>query len=392
MAKLTTLLTVVVLVLFSMVQVSEAQSLRVFTWEGYVEPGEVAAVNALLKEQGYGDITVKVISSFAQGPEQMFNVLRAGKADISFLTLNFIQMQSGKIAKLLQPINTDSVRLSNYSKLSPALTNIPMAMAAGKPLYLPWGGGAYGIWANMDKLKVSDLPVNINDLWDKKWKGKLALSSGQVQPNIALASMAMGKAPFYIQDVATNRSALAVVADPNGAMQMKVNTLYAQVGQFWPGGPDFNDPNVVLVASYGIAASAINAQGGNWRLVNFKEGNTVWLDTINFHKGVKGRKLQAAEIFANYFIGKAVQDRVVNGLGMVAASTPTQNSLRCTCFGRLMTGPAIMLCYESPGGPWKNRAARLANPQVWPHLAMGFWVDDWRIWTRLKRNTCLLSV
>jgi len=321
MAKLTTLFTAFILLLFSIMPVAQAESLKVFTWEGYVEPAEVAAVNDLLKKKGYGDITVKVIDSYAQGPEQMFNVLRAGKADISFLTLNYIQMQSGKIAKLLQAVNTDSPRLSNYAKLSPALTKIPMAMSQGKPLYLPWGGGAYGIWANMDKLSPGDLPVHVNDLWDKKWKGKLALSSGQVQPNIALAALAMGKAPFYIHDVAKDRKALAVVSDKNGAMQMKMNALYQQVGQFWPGGPDFKDPNVVLVASYGIAASAINAQGGNWSLVSFKEGNTVWLDTINFHKELKGRKLEAAEIFANYFIGKTVQDRVVNGLGMVAAST-----------------------------------------------------------------------
>ena len=45
------------------------------------------------------------------------------------------------------------------------------------------------------------------------------------------------------------------------------------------------------------------------------------LRTINFHKGLKGKKLEAAEIFLNYFIGKEVQGRVVRGLGMVSAST-----------------------------------------------------------------------
>jgi len=319
--KLTTLSVVFMLAWFLCLGQSQADTLRVFTWDGYVEPAEVKAVNALLKEKGYGNFTVKVIDTWAEGPEQMFNVIRAGKADISFLTLNYINMQNGKIARLLQPINTHSPRLSNFSKLSPALTKIPMAMMADQPLYLPWGGGAYGIWANMDKLKQAELPMKVADLWDKKWKGKLALSSGQVQPNLALASLAMGRTPFYIHDVANDRSALSKVADPNSAMQNKMNELYAQVGQFWPSGPDFKDQNVVLVASYGIAASAINAEGGNWKLVNFKEGNTVWLDTINFHKDVKGRKLEAAEIFANYFIGKAVQDRVVNGLGMVAASS-----------------------------------------------------------------------
>ena len=315
------LLISIAIVFFGAIGLTQAETIRVFTWEGYVEPHEVSAVNAILKEKGYSEYTVEVIKPWAEGPEHMFKVLRAGKADISFLTLNYIKMQSDKIAKLLQPINTASSRLSNFSKLSPALTAIPMAMHNDKPLYLPWGGGAYGIWANMDKLKASDLPSSVKELWDKKWKGKLALSSGQVQPNIAIAALAMNKAPFYINDMAADRAALAKESDTNSPIQLKVNSLYSQVGQFWPGGPDFSDPNVVLVASYGIAASAVNAKGGNWQLINFKEGNTVWLDTINFHKDMKGRKLEAAEIFANYFIGKDVQERVVNGLGMVAASS-----------------------------------------------------------------------
>ncbi|WP_394392944.1 hypothetical protein [Shewanella woodyi] len=46
----------------------------------------------------------------------------------------------------------------------------------------------------------------------------------------------------------------------------------------------------------------------------------AWLDTINFVKGLSGRKLEAAEIFANYFIGKEVQNRISNELSMVPAS------------------------------------------------------------------------
>ena len=321
MARMLKLFLYVSIVSFSFIGNTWAESLRVFTWEGYVEPQEVSAVNALLKEKGYSEYTVEVIQPWAEGPEHMFKVIRSGKADISFLTLNYIKMQGDKVSKLLQPIDTSSPRLSNFSKLSDALTSIPMAMIDGKPLYLPWGGGAYGIWANMDKLKEAELPNSVKDLWDKKWKGKLALSSGQVQPNIAIAALALNKAPFYLNDMATDRSKLALESESSSDIQTKMDSLYAQVGQFWPGGPDFNDPNVVLIASYGIAASAANANGGNWQLINFKEGNTVWLDTINFHKGLKGRKLEVAEIFANYFIGKAVQDRVVNGLGMVAASS-----------------------------------------------------------------------
>jgi spermidine/putrescine-binding protein len=300
---------------------AKAETIKVFTWEGYVTDTDVEAVNQLLKQQGYSDFDIKVIQPFAEGPEQMFKVLRNDSADISFLTLNYIKMQNDKIANLLQPINISSAQLKNYQKLSTRLTQIPIGMKDAKPLYIPWGGGAYGIWANMDKLQNSELPSSVKDLWLPKWKGKLGLSSGQIQPNIAIASLAMGKAPFYLNDLAISRKSLKNEFKSNSALQLKMNSLYQQVGQFWTSGPHFNDPNILLLASYGIAASAANKAGGNWQLVKFDEGSTAWLDTINFHKDMKGRKLEAAEIFADYFIGKTVQNRVVNELGMVAAST-----------------------------------------------------------------------
>jgi spermidine/putrescine-binding protein len=66
-----------------------------------------------------------------------------------------------------------------------------------------------------------------------------------------------------------------------------------------------------IVASYGPEIAALNRKGQDWQLINFKEGNTVWLDTMNIAKGVSGKKLEAAELFIDYFLGKEVQNRVV---------------------------------------------------------------------------------
>ena len=84
MAHSLRLLISIAIVFLSFIGLSQAEPIRVFTWEGYVEPGEVNAVNTLLKEKGYSEFTVEVIKPWAEGPEQMFKVLRAGKADISF--------------------------------------------------------------------------------------------------------------------------------------------------------------------------------------------------------------------------------------------------------------------------------------------------------------------
>ncbi|MCG7622103.1 ABC transporter substrate-binding protein [Epibacterium sp. Ofav1-8] len=291
--------------------------LNVFTWDGYVLPAEVAAVNDILKSEGY-DVEVRVMDTLAEGPEQMFDVIRSGDVDVSFLTLNYIQMEGFPFSNLLQPIDLSSPRLSNAAALLPELSAIPMGMSDAGPLYLPFGGGSYGIWANDDV--VSEHPASVADLLKPEWKGRLSLTEGQVQPNVALALMAMGEAPFAVQDASGDRKKMAEMQKADGALQQTMNTLYDQVGFFWSAGPEFRD-DLAFVASYGPGAAAHVAEGGNWSIVNFEEGNTVWLDTINFSKKLEGEKLEAAEIFANYFIGKDVQERIVNGLGMVAATT-----------------------------------------------------------------------
>jgi len=293
--------------------------LRIFTWQAYVKPHEVEAVNLILKEKGY-EYTVRVIEPWAEGPDQMFQILRAEKADVSFLTLNYLGRHNGRIGTLLQPINFDSPRLSNVKDLMEDLLHIPMGLdSRSRPLYIPFGGGAYGIWANMDRLSSAELPHSVKDLWNTKWHGKLSLTQKQIEANIALVMLALDLPPFYFNHIVGDRKKLVKMLEPEGRIQLKTNRLYKQVGQFWDGYPDFNSDHL-LIASYGIAASEANARGGNWKLLRLKEGNTVWLDTINFHRNLYGKKLEVAEIFANYFIGKEVQSRIVEGLGMVAVS------------------------------------------------------------------------
>ncbi len=118
---------------------------KIFSWEGYVTNQDVEAVNKILKDsKKYKGYSVKLLDTFAEGPEQMFTVLKSGKADVSFLTLNYIKMQKGKTAKLLQPINISSPRMPNYKLLLKSLKDIPMGLKGGKPLYVPWGGEHMG--------------------------------------------------------------------------------------------------------------------------------------------------------------------------------------------------------------------------------------------------------
>ena len=149
--------------------------LRILTWEGYVTPDDLNAVNLLLEEQDYAYEAV-VIEPLSEGAEQMFNLIRGNKADVTFLTLFFIKMMNEQTSKLLQGINVDSPRLNNYKHLLPELTNIEMGMSSppikGKkssPLYIPWGGGAYGFYINRDQVNEASIPKSIKELWAPQW-------------------------------------------------------------------------------------------------------------------------------------------------------------------------------------------------------------------------------
>lgn len=309
-------------------EVQSAESIKVLTWEGYVLPEDVREVNNILKKKGY-PYKVEVISPYAAGAEQMFSLIREEKCDVMFLTIFFIRMQGEKTSRLLEPINPNSPRLTNYKYLMPELKEISMGLDRNpRPLYIPWGGGTYGFYVDTKKVKPSEIPRSISDLWDRKWKGKISLNITQPWYNIGLVLMSLGKNPFYINQLILSgkrREAISL-CDSEGEIQKKANELYRQAGHFWKDTSEFRE-NLVIVSSWGPEIIGENARGGEWKFIEFREGNMLWLDTINFRRGLPEKKLEAAEIFANYFIGREVQTRVAKGLGMVAVSTLAESNL-----------------------------------------------------------------
>ena len=313
------------LVMFNSVAVSaehHVEPLRVLTWEGYVTEEDVINVDKLLLDQGY-HFKVEVLSPYAEGAEQMYNLIRAKECDITFLTLFFIKMKSEQTAKLLQPINVNSSRLNNYQYLYPNLTKLNMGLDHnGNPLYIPWGGGIYGFYADHDRIYPDTLPHSVKALWQPEWRNKFSLNKAQEWYNIGLTLMSQGESPFYLYEefMKENRTGVLNKSAADGAFQAQLTALYDAAGSFWADAPAF-DEELLIVSSWGPGIHAENAKGGNWHLIDFDEGHMAWLDTINFVKSLSGRKLEAAEIFANYFIGKEVQARISNQLSMVPVST-----------------------------------------------------------------------
>jgi len=308
-----------ILILFH-VQLFAAENLRIFTWEGYVTAEDITQVNAILANKGY-DYQAEVIATKAEDAEQMFSVIRNKQCDITFLTLFFIKMHDEQISRLLQPININSPRLTNYKNLDPELTNIAMGMQQGKSLYIPWGGGIYGFFVNTDIVNEQDIPTSVKELWDVKWRTKFSLNQGQFWYNVGLTLQALGYHPFYLEQLAqiNDRRALKELVSKQGAVFKKLSLLYKNSGGLWQSSTKFSE-NLQIVSSWGPEIKLQNNNSNKWQLIDFEEGHLAWLDTINFVHGLKGEKLAAAEVVANYFISKKVQQRIVTQLSMLPAS------------------------------------------------------------------------
>lgn len=308
------------ILILSPFQLFAVEKLRIFTWEGYVTTENITQVNKVLAAKGY-NYQVEVLTTHAEDADQMFSVIRKKQCDITFLTLFFIKMHSEQISRLLQPINILSPRLSNYKNLDSKLTHISMGMQQGKPLYIPWGGGIYGFFVNTDKVKPQDIPTSVKDLWRDKWRNKFSLNQGQFWYNVGLTLQALNFHPFYLEQLAqkNDRNALKELLSEQGDLLNKFKKLYNNAGGFWQSSTKFTD-DLEIVSSWGPEIKSQNDKGGQWQLINFEEGHLAWLDTINFVRDLKGEKLAAAEIVANYFIGIKVQQRIVDELSMLPAA------------------------------------------------------------------------
>jgi len=233
-------------------------------------------------------------------------------------------MEGSKTTRLLKSINVNSPRLTNYRYLDPNLTHIAMGMREEKPLYIPWGGGIYGFYINKNIIPKENIPVSISEIWH--WKNQYSLNKGQFWYNVGLALQSLGLHPFYLNELAKQgkRVELAKLTETSSKLQIKLNDLYNNAGELWSASPKFKK-HLNIVSSWGPEINQQNKSGGNWQLIDFKEGKQAWLDTINFSKDLTGKKLEAAEIIANYFIGKNVQKRISEELSMIPASTKVEN-------------------------------------------------------------------
>lgn len=122
---------------------------------------------------------------FADGGAAFFSKVQTGAAqvDIAHPCSNWVQTWVDN--DLLAPIDTS--RLENWEKLDPTMREL--GKVGDQVYFVPWDWGFDSMIVNTDT--VQDVPTSWKDLWDPKYKGRIALEDyGEVM--VALAAAAWG--------------------------------------------------------------------------------------------------------------------------------------------------------------------------------------------------------
>lgn len=302
------------LALFAWVSLAAQVELKVFEWEGYISTfaedfekyAQSKGKNISITFAKNADGSLRVITN----PDDIYEVLRAGGADVVTPTHNYYKMEKGKLMKLLLPL--DFSRLANYPQVTTALQKASYAEEAGDRYAIPLLGGSYGLAYNAKTVKSP--PGSWKALADPKYKNRISITSDQFEANIYVAAILAGTPPGQVYDEKNLNEA---------AVQDHLNALVQNVKVFWAGMADPKEmKDLDLVTTYWFGVAEANKQGQDWRFVEPAEGQTVWLDTLALAAELKNdpARLEAAYLLADFMISAEVQARIARTFGSVVVN------------------------------------------------------------------------
>lgn len=163
--------------------------LALLEWSGY-EPDQFHAPFTAAHPD------VKLDYQFADGGAAFFSKVQTGGAqvDIAHPCSNWTQTWVDN--DLIAPIDTS--RLENWDKLDPTMRDL--GKVGDAVYFIPWDWGFDSMIVNTDT--VQDVPTSWKDLWDPKYKGRIALEDyGEVMVSLAAAAWGMDYPNLSEQDL-----------------------------------------------------------------------------------------------------------------------------------------------------------------------------------------------
>jgi spermidine/putrescine transport system substrate-binding protein len=167
----------------------DAGPLSLLEWSGYELDQFHAPFTA-----AHADVQLDY--QFADGGAAFFSKVQTGGAqvDIAHPCSNWVQTWVDN--DLLAPIDTS--RLENWERLDPTMREL--GKVGDQVYFVPWDWGFDSMIVNTDT--VQDVPTSWKDLWDPKYKGRIALEDyGEVMVALAAAAWGMDYPNLSEQDL-----------------------------------------------------------------------------------------------------------------------------------------------------------------------------------------------
>src|ERR1700758_3202621 len=240
-------------------------TLNLLVWEGYADPTFVKA----FEEQHH----CKVSASYMGSSDELVAKLRGGSAgNYDVISPSSDVATSIATTGLAAPL--DLAKIPSYSQLSPQLTSLPLVRANGQVYGVPFMWGPDPII--YDTTAFPQPPDSWNVMWDRKYKGKIA-----VWDDLSTVYMAGQVLGFDKPDP----SQLYNLSDAQlDAVKKKLLELKPNVRKFWSTGGEltnlFQNHEIVLAMGWPLNTAQL-------RKLNFpigetipKENTTGWIDHL----------------------------------------------------------------------------------------------------------------
>ncbi|MDM8542995.1 extracellular solute-binding protein [Desulfococcaceae bacterium HSG9] len=354
----------VFIVIFSMFYAASvsAETLRIFSWKVYAPEEFQQKFIKLVKEKF--DIDLKLDIKYVNEPDEIFPVLRNGKADIITPSHNVPKDERYQLIKhkLVLPLNLENI--PNYKNVQPGLQKADYCSQGDKVYAVPVARGPYGLAYNTMILK--EAPKSWNIFWDPRFKDKYTLGKYQYEENIFNAALAMGFSP---KDMSNYKK----LNTPK--FQKKLAQLVANAHGMWKIQDNPEDlQGLSFAMSWGDSLIGLKKMGEIWKMAEPKEGTTVWVDNVMIGHTLENKpKLkQIAEEWLNIVLSDEYQLNVVTRkIGTIPVVTSIMDKL---------TPDEIVRCHIEDPAYFTN------NCILWPTLSKADRKGLKRLWDKAMKT------
>lgn len=234
-----------------------SESLVVANWSGYGSDADW--VTAEFEEMTGADVVHRNFSS----ETELIELLRNGKGEIDVALPNFQFIGPAIDENLIQPL--DEAKLEHLDEVAPTLAEEPAFRSDGELYGVPWVWGYSAIF--YETRKIDETPTALADLWDPKYKGKVALVDDATL-NVLFAALYLGEDPADA-DLEKVETALLKLKRNSGLITQSTEELAKAL----------NSNTVEIGIFHSSTIAQLNGDGTDVGFTLPKEGAVGWGDT-----------------------------------------------------------------------------------------------------------------